>query len=425
MKKVLLITFYFPPHPAVASLRPLSLARYLPEFGWEAVVLTPPLPGKPAPSFRVIQTQYHDVLGFSKRLLRLDPEAPLVAQVKNKLNVKSERPFLDRVLPLVAGIIAYPDPQKGWRKFAVKAGMDILEQRDVKAIISTSPPGTSHVIAGRLKDEFGIPWVADFQDLWTQHHLYIYGPVHKAFERRLELKTISAADALVTLSRPWAEELGALHKRKEVHTITYGFDPVEVNVDPAKHTEKFTITYTGNLYAGKQSPEPLFAALRDLIAAAVVDAGDVEVRFYGIESGWIDELARRYGLTGIVRQFGIVPRETALHRQRESQLLLLLKWNDPQQRGVYTAKVFQYLAARRPVLAVGGFPDVVDELLDETGAGVCGQAEKDIKPLLLRMYREYKSIGAVSYRGDEAEVNRYSHREIAREFASILDSVTG
>jgi glycosyltransferase involved in cell wall biosynthesis len=424
MKKVLVVTFYFPPHPAVAGLRPLSLARYLPEFGWEAVVLAPPLPGKPDPRFEVIQTRYHDVLGFWKRLLRLDPQAPLVAQVKNKLSVRSERPFLDRILPLVAGIIAYPDPQKGWRTFAVEAGRGILRQQDMKAIISTSPPGTAHIIARTLKDDFGIPWVADFQDLWTQHHGYIYGPLHRALERRLELKTISAADALVTLSRPWADELGGLHKRKDVHTIEYGFDPAEVNVGPAGLTEKFTITYTGNLYPGKQSPEPLFAALRDLIASGSMDAGDVEVRFYGIAAGWVAGLAQRYGLTGIVRQFGIVPRETALERQRESQLLLLLKWNDIRQKGVYTAKVFQYLAARRPILAVGGFPDVVDGLLNKTGAGVSGQTKEDIRSFLLQAYREYRLTGAVSYGGDEAEVNRYSHREIAKQFASILDSIT-
>ena len=155
-----------------------------------------------------------------------------------------------------------------------------------------------------------------------------------------------------------------------------------------------------------------------------MDAGDVEVRFYGPEAGWIDKQAERYGLTGIVRQFGMVPREIALNKQRESQLLLLLKWNDPKQRGAYSAKIFEYLAARRPVLAVGGFPDVVDQLLNETKTGVSGQTQEDVKALLLRLYQEYKSTGAVSYSGDEAEVSKYSHREMAKRFASILDVIT-
>jgi glycosyltransferase involved in cell wall biosynthesis len=324
MKKVLIIAYYFPPRPAVASLRPLGLARYLPEFGWEAVILTAALPGKPDSHFKVIETQYHDSLGFGKRVLKLDSQSPLIAQVKNKLRVKSEKSPLDFILATVGGIIAYPDPQKGWQRFAVEAGKDILRQQDIRAMISSSPPVTSHIIAKRLKDEFKIPWVADFHDLWTQHYYYLYGPLRKVIERRLELNTLSMADALVTVSQPAAAELAKLHKQKPVHSIPYGFDPAEVNTNPGKLTGKFTITYTGNLYPRKQSPEPLFAALRDLITEGNMDAGDIEVRFYGLQAGWIDKQAERYGLAGIVRQFGVVPREIALNKQRESQLLLSL-----------------------------------------------------------------------------------------------------
>lgn len=424
MNRVLVITYHFPPHPAVASLRPLGLARYLPEFGWEVVILTAALPGRPDPHFKVIETQYHDCLSFWKRLLRLDSQIPLIAQVKNKLKVRSEKSPLDFILPAIAGIIAYPDPQKGWQRFAVEAGKDILRQQNIKAMISTSPPGTSHIIAKRLKDEFKLPWVADFRDLWTQNHYYPYSPLRRMIERRLELETLSAADALVMVSQPAADDLRSLHRQKPVHSIPNGFDPAEVNTTPGNLTDKFTITYTGNLYPGKQSPAPLFAALRDLITEGSINAGDVEMRFYGIEAGWIDKQAERYGLTDIVRQFGMVPREIALNKQRESQLLLLLKWNDPKQRGVYTAKIFDYLAARRPVLAMGGFPDVVDQLLEETKAGVSGQTGEEIKALLLRLYQEYKLTGAVSYSGDEAEASKYSHREMAKKFASILDIIT-
>ena len=290
-------------------------------------------------------------------------------------------------------------------------------------MVSSSPPATSHIIAKELKDEFKVPWIADFRDLWTQNYYYPYSSLRRMRERRLELKTLAAADALVTVSQPASEELGKLHGRKTVHTIPNGFDPAEVNTTPAKLTDKLTITYTGNLYPGKQSPEPLFVALHDLTTEGNVDATDIEVRFYGAQTGWIDKQAERYGLTDVVKQFGMVPREIALYKQRESQLLLQLKWNDARQRGAYSAKIFEYLAARRPVLAVGGFHDVADRLLDETKAGVSGQTAEEIKALLLRLYREYKSTGAVNYSGDEAETNKYSHREMARRFASVLDSL--
>jgi glycosyltransferase involved in cell wall biosynthesis len=428
MNKVLIITYHFPPRPTVASLRPLGLARYLPEFGWEAVILTAALPARPDPQFQVVETPHRDsvALAWGRRLFKLDTEQNLMAQVaqlKNKLGIKSERSPLDLLLTAVGEVTAYPDPQKGWRAYAIEAGRDILQQQNMKAMISSSPPVTSHIIAKKLKDEFKIPWVADFHDLWTQNYYYPYSRLRRMRERRLELKTLSAADGLVTVSQPASEELSKLHGRKTVHTIPYGFDPAEVNTTPGKLTDKFTITYTGNVYPGKQSPEPLFAALHALITEGSIDAGDIDVRFYGPQAGWIDKQVERYGLKDIVKQFGMVPREVALNKQRESQLLLLLKWNDLKQTGVYSGKIFEYLAARRPVLAVGGFADVVDNLLNKTRAGVSEQTGEELKPVLLRFYQEYKSTGAVGYTGDEVEINEYSHRETAKRFASILDSI--
>jgi hypothetical protein len=366
------------------------------------------------------------VLRLGSRLFGLNTEQPLMAQtaqLKNKLRIRSERSPLDVLLTAVGEVTAYPDPQKAWRRFAIEAGGNILRQGDIKAMISTSPPATGHIVARTLKDEFKVPWIADFRDLWTQNYYYPYGRLRRMRERKLELRTLAAADALVTVSRPAADDLHSLHRQKPVHSIPNGFDPTEVNATPAKLTDKFTVTYTGNLYPGKQSPEPLFAALHDLIAGGSVAAGDIEVRFYGPQAGWIDKHAERYGLTDVVKQFGTVPREIALNKQRESQLLLLLKWNDPGQRGAYLAKIFEYLAARRPVLAVGGFPDVVDQLLNETRAGVSGQTGEEIKALLLPLYQEYRASGAAGYSGDEAEVNKYSHREMAKKFVEILDGL--
>jgi glycosyltransferase involved in cell wall biosynthesis len=425
MNKVLIISYYFTAGPTAAGLSPLGLARHLPEFGWKAVVLTSAMAAPPDLRCDVVSTKHYDSFNWVKKLLKLNSEQTLMAQIaqlKRKLGIKSARSPLDFILAAIGEVTAYPDLQKGWRRLAVESGKDILKQQGIKAIISISPPGTAHIISKELKDEFKIPWVADFQDLWTQNYYYPYSPLRRMMERRLELKTLSAADAIVTVSEPAAVELGELHKHK-VYSIPRGFDLAEVNHAGGNLTSKFSITYTGNVYPNRQSPEPLFAALYDLISQRDIDSGDIEVRFYGAQAGWIEKMASRYKLTNIVKQFGPVPREIALAKQRESQLLLLLKWNDPRHRGVYTAKVFEYLAARRPVIAVGGYHDVVNELLDETGAGVCGQTGEEIKKLLLPLYREYKLNGAVNYSGSETEANKYSFKEMARKFAFILDSI--
>ncbi len=427
MKKVLIVTYHFPPRSTVGSLRPAGLAKYLPESGWEAVILTARLPGRPAPEFKVIETRYDDSFGFGKRFLGIDSEQNLmtqIAQLKRKLHIRSEKSALDFLLAAWGEVAAYPDPQKGWRAFAVGAGSDFLQQESVNAMISTSSPVTSHIVAKELREKHDVPWVADLRDLWTQNHYYPYSPLRRAIERRLEINTLHQADALVTVSEPASAKLGTLHKGKSIYVIGNGFDPVEVNSPCAGLTDKFTITYTGNLYPGKQSPEPLFAALRDLIAQGIMDANDVEVRFYGAEAGWIDKQAQRHGLRDIVKQFGLVPREVALNKQRESQLLLLLKWNAPKEQQAYSAKIFEYMAARRPILAIGGSNDVLSELLADTEAGFFGSTVEQTKGILIGLYREYQAVGRVGYKGEEDKINKHSQREMAHKFALVLDEVS-
>ena len=285
-------------------------------------------------------------------------------------------------------------------------------------------PVTSHIIANKLKDKFGIPWVADFPDLWSQNHNYQYSPLRRALDRRLEIKTLSKADALTTVAEPWAEKLRTLHQGKPVYTITHGFDAEQINDPPAPLTAKFTITYTGSIYAGKQDPAKLFAALRDLISSGIVNPNEIEVRFYGSGLGWLDREIEQHGLTSFVKQYEPIPQHTAIEKQRESQLLLLLDWDDPQEKGVYTGKIFEYFGARRPVLATGGSKgDVVGELLDETKAGIHAPTVEDVKKALKELYGEYKLKGKVAYRGEPAQVDKYSHREMAKKFSAVLDQL--
>ena len=113
-----------------------------------------------------------------------------------------------------------------------------------------------------------------------------------------------------------------------------------------------------------------------------------------------------------------------MEKQRESQLLLILNWEDPEERGVYTAKIFEYLAARRPILATGGSrDDVVGRLLGQTRTGIPAPAIEDVKHTLKQLYQEFKRKGEIAYHGDESEINRYSHREMAGRFAEVLEKL--
>jgi len=422
VKKVLIITRWHPPRP-YPSLRLIGLGKYLPEFGWQPIVLTSSL-GELSPQFRVIETPYRDVLGFWKKLFGFNPNEDVRKQVNQRFSMASKNRLVDFIFNRVGEFASYPDSHRSWKSFAIRAASEVLQTEGVDAMLSSSMPIISHLIARELKTRYKIPWLADFRDLWTQNHNYSYGPLRKLVDRRLELRTLSPADVLVTVSQPWAEKLRTLHKGKPVYFISTGFDPSEMNSPPINLVAKFTITYTGHIYPKGQDPSMLFVALRDLLSAGTVNPDDIEVRFYGQKEEWLEKEINGYGLSGIVKQNGIVPRQVALEKQRESQLLLLLKWEDPQEHGFYTGKVFEYLAARRPILATGGSSDVVDELLNETGAGICASTAENIKNTLKNLYQEYELRGEVTYQGKESEVTKYSHREMARKFSEILDKLT-
>ncbi|MBC7220190.1 glycosyltransferase [Candidatus Bipolaricaulota bacterium] len=425
MRKVLLITYYFPPRPGVASLRLRGVAKYLPEYGWEPVILTAALPGEPEPRFNVVQTSYPgDVTARWKKKLGLAPDNGFQKQIGIPRALRESRAsFTSKVINCTKAIIVYPDEQKSWYPFAVSAGHDLLKRERFDALLSSSGPVTCHLIARELKRRHGIPWVADLRDLWTQNHYYPYGLLRRLFERRLELKTLELADVLVTVSGPLAEELQSLHRNKRVLAITNGFDPDEVASVPL--TKEFTITYTGQLYEGNRDPALLFQAVHELVADGTIDPLDIRIRFYGEAPYWLEQQVGHYQLGEIVSLHHTVPRDVALTKQRESQVLLLLNRDDPRERGVYTGKIFEYLAAKRPILALGGPGGVVAQLLKETGAGVHVNLYDHLKAFLSSWYQEYKTEGEVRYKGQWEAVHKYSHREMARRFAYLLDEITG
>ena len=130
--------------------------------------------------------------------------------------MSSERTPIDFILTRIGAIVNYPDSDKGWKPFASEAGNKILRQEKIDAIISSSSPVTGHIVAKTLKSRYNIPWIADLRDLWSQNHNYSYGSVRRSIDKRLELITLSSADAPVTVSRPWTEKLSALHGGKRL-----------------------------------------------------------------------------------------------------------------------------------------------------------------------------------------------------------------
>ncbi len=423
MKKVLIVSYYFPPDTAIGGLRINGLVKYLPYFGWEPIILTKNLSDNLSSKYNIINTPYfeYDSIASFKKRIGLNPKGSIKKQI-GKPNLKNKKTFLNVLFSFIEEIITYPDNQKTWYSNAFEAGDKILSNEKIDAIISSSSPIISHIIAHDLKKKHSIPWIADLRDLWTQNHYYYYSNVRKFFDTKLEIKTLKTANVLTTVSEVLASALRILHNEKFIYSIPNGFDLEESINGNINLSSKFTITYTGSLYQGKRDPSKLFKSLNELIEENKINKKDIEVRFYGPQEDWMKQKIEQYNLQDVIFDYGLVSRDVALSRQRDSQVLLLLLWDHPSEVGVYTGKIFEYLASKRPILAIGGIKGVVNELLEETEAGYFVSSIEDIKNIIIKYYNEYKLNGQISYKGNNSKIEKYSQKEMARKFAEVLDN---
>jgi len=417
-KKVLVITYHFPPRPSVASLRMGGLAKYLPEYGWEPTIITAKLPGTPDPRYHVTETEDCDILLEWKKRLGLSADKTFREQLGQ---TDKNDTIVDGLLHIAKEILAYPDYNKNWYKYVIPVARETLKTGEYNAILSSAGPYTSHIIAHELKKEFGIPWIADFRDLWTQNPYFSYGRTRNFFEKRLELSTLSNADVITTISPPLAKDLTSLHT-KSAYSIPNGFDP-ELQNPGVPVSEKFTITYTGRLYREKRDPEPLFRTLRKLIDRKKIQPQDIEINFWGPFEPWVKNQITTYDLDMIVHLHDSIPRNDAIEEQWRSQILLLLSWNNPHEEGVMTGKLFEYLAARRPILSLGYPRGAIKKLLSETNTGIIPETDEDLEKFLLEAYIQYKTEGQVRYCGIGTKINQYNHREMAHSFSELLNRV--
>ncbi len=422
-KRILIISFFSSDKRAYASVRINGFAKYLPQFGWEPVILTARSPFPPDSRFNVVESDYEDI--FKKWRLRfgLQSNENIKTIFTNENTNIFKNTAINHLIQIGQEIIAYPDAYIGWKKFAVDCGSKLLEQNKFDAILSSSGPETCHLIANELKKKFEIPWIADFRDLWTESHFYRYSSIRRAVEKRLEIQTISYANALTTVSAPLLKKMEKIHKNKAVYIVPNGFDPDEVN--PGSNLkEKLIISYTGYIYQSRQDPEPLFIALKELDHQRRINLSDFRVDFYGYSEEWLKRLVNNYGLNGIVSIHERISRDEAIRKQWESQILLLLSWRDPRERGVYTGKIFDYLAAQRPILSIGSSGGVVEELLRETNAGVHKSDIAGIENELERAYLEFMKKGSINYEGNIDKIYKYSHKEMTKKLVLVLNNIT-
>lgn len=438
MPRVLLVSYTYPPGFGSGGIRISKFSKFLPEFGWEPVVLTVDPSRYPFRSGleclvgkeEVVHTKFFDPLAWVKRFYEME-STPAVDGPASSDRARSSRLNLLAALfkpfrPAAKyfwDLIYFPDPQIGWYPYAVPAGRRIIESKKIDVVFSSSPPHTDHLIGAALAREFHLPWVADLRDPWSDQHTYRkYWPV-SSFDRRLELRTMKWASEVITVSPTLAnllsEKLG-----RDVEVIENGFDPADLPPPEPPKNERgpFVLLHAGTLYRGQRDPRLLFEGVKILKIKIPLNPLRLQVHFVGVRSELAADLAQKHGVSDLVT---VLPRESypeVLKRQSRAAALLLLGVNDPMGGGVLTGKLFEYFGLRRPILGVGAPDADLEEILTRTRAGKFLTTAAAIAEVLKNWIGEYERSGTVPYQPDANELNKYTRRRAAEKLAGILST---
>lgn len=436
MKRVLIVSYFFPPSQAIGSIRLSKFAKYLPDYGWEVRVLTtdPDLLSfsqslkVEIPEQHIVRVEYRDPFTRMERQVVQERYRRTAATETGSTLVKP-RPFsirslirpLWRLFPI--NQVRFPDRSIAWYLPALRSGRKLIKEWQPNAIFSSAGPPGSHIVASFLSRQFDLPWVADYRDLWSHNHSVVYPRLIDAVERAIERQIVAPASTLVTVSNPLAEYLRGVH-RKPVEVIMNGFDETDFEAS-VPLTTSFTITYTGSANPPASDPSSLFAATAELHRDETIRPGAFLIRFYGNISPKVQELAEQHGVTDYVQVDGPIPHHQSVRRQMDSSALLLLTWSGQQrQGGVLTGKIFEYLGAGRPILAVGAQDASVSNLIDRTRAGFWSNDATAIANKLREWIRQYRQSGEIDFAPNTQVVLSLTRRVQSQNLASLLDQLT-
>jgi nucleoside-diphosphate-sugar epimerase/glycosyltransferase involved in cell wall biosynthesis len=417
LRKVLIVTYDWPPRNSIATHRPYSWARYWAAQGLDVTVLT-------------ASKKFFD-LPLDLDLPALEGvhvhEVDYTALIPISNSVESQTaPWLTNVLKKVKSVISFVlgweyDVRSNWAAGAEKMVQKIGTDFDV--VISTYGPDSAHKIASKFKQaKPSIFWVADYRDLWSLNTRNKSSELIKALARRKELEVVKSADMFTTVSEELAQTLAAF-VRKQPEVIFNGFD---IALDPALYQRPLQIkngclrvVYTGRIYSGKRNPAALVQAIEQLIDENLIGVAEVCIDFYGVNTQLIDEEMQSLKYPQIIKHHGHVPRSRALDLQQSADLLLLLESGDEDSKGFLTGKIFEYIGAGRPIISIGSAADsAIARVLDQTRCGRCYVNDVDAIAKDLLTYLRGKP--PAWFDPDVTAIERYSRRYQAERLLSDM-----
>ncbi|GAA4754864.1 glycosyltransferase family 4 protein [Flavisolibacter ginsenosidimutans] len=433
MKNILIITYYWPPSGGAAVQRWLSFANLLAAEN-NVYVLTvdekkatfqlrdESLVNEVHPSIKVHSTKTREPFGiftfiFGKKSIP-----------KPAFSNEGNPSFVKKITRFVRGNLFIPDPRKGWKPFAMKAAERLIQNVKFDCVITAGPPHSTHFIGEALKQKHGLFWIADFHDLWTDviyYNMLYHLPVVKKIDAGLEKRILESADLVLTVGEKYKQKLLLKSERlspDKIKIVRIGYDeklfPQKVVAAPQK---EFVITYTGTM-ADYYRPQVFIESLKH--TTQKFPGVSFRFRFAGVLAGSIRNEIDAAGLLSITEDMGYVPHEKAVQLLFSSTVLLLVNPVTKDEEMVIPGKLYEYLAAHKPIINITKQEAETSAIIAECKAGETFDRNQlaALTAYLEKLVLQWREKGAIDLSDNDSQVKQYSRSEIARHLQELIHS---
>ncbi|MDT0539572.1 glycosyltransferase family 4 protein [Croceitalea sp. P059] len=423
MKKVLIVCYYWPPAGGPGVQRWLKFVKYLPEFDIEPIVFVPKNANYPIiddsllkeipKNIRVIKQNIFEPYGlaaiFSKKKTN---------RISSGIIPKHEKQsVIERLFLWIRGNFFIPDARKYWVKPSVKTLSKLIKEENIQTVVTTGPPHSVHLIGLKLKSKFNLNWIADFRDPWTSigyHKKLKLTEYSQQKHKILEKQVLNFADKVLVTSKATKQEFEQITS-KPIEVITNGYDGLKIETTLDK---SFTISHIGSLLTDR-NPVLLWEVLKELCDSHQAFKKVLQIQLIGVIGDGVKQSLAQYGLCDVVFDRGYVSHSEVLTLQAKSQVLLLLEIDAAETQGIIPGKLFEYLNARRPILALGPINWEAGAMVEETksGASFTPKDKLGLKNVLLKWFNAYQKGELIL---NSEGIENYSRRELTRKLAKSI-----
>lgn len=426
-KKILIITYYWPPAGGPGVQRWLKFVKYLPDFGIQPVVYIPENPTYPIVDENLVKEVSDKAIILKHKIFEPYQLASFFSKNKTKkissgiIPNQKKQSFLDKTFLWIRGNLFIPDARVFWVKPSVSFLEKYIQENNIDTIITSGPPHSLHLIGLELKQKLNVKWFADFRDPWTTigYHKSLRLSNYAAKKHKsLEHQVLNTADTIIVTSKTTKTEFEAITS-KPIAVITNGYD--DENVGKQILDSKFSLAHIGS-FLSERNPAILWQSLVELIHEIPDFKSHLEIKLIGAVSQEVLETISQFELNSYLNNLGYVSHTEAIAHQRKSQVLLLIEIDSEDTKSIIPGKLFEYMVSNRPIIAIGPKDSDFAEIITTTNTGVfLDYSEKmRLKSVILDFYNQFLQGKLQSY---GVGLQKYSRKSLTGELVELLNKM--